>query len=173
MRDFFIKTGRLGFSEWTDELILHAMDLWGDPTVCRLISAKGFFTGDEILARVRAEMNNRHDYGIQYFPLFLLGSDSFIGCCGFRPYAGQTDAFEFGFYLLPKYWGKGYATEASKMIIEYAYGSLGIRNIYAGHHPDNAASAKTLERLGFVYLRDEFYPPTGLDHPLYIFKPRE
>jgi RimJ/RimL family protein N-acetyltransferase len=44
---------------------------------------------------------------------------------------------------------------------------LGAASLFAGHHPDNAASKHALERLGFRYTHHELYPPTGLEHPGY------
>jgi hypothetical protein len=35
--------------------------------------------------------------------------------------------------------------------------------------PGNVASRRLLERLGFVYTHEEFYAPTGLEHPSYLF----
>ena len=39
--------------------------------------------------------------------------------------------------------------------------------LFAGHRPDNHGSRRTLGRLGFAYVYDELYPPTGLMHPGY------
>ena len=40
--------------------------------------------------------------------------------------------------------------------------------LFAGLHPGNAASRRTLEKLGFLYTHHEPYAPTGLDHPGYL-----
>ena len=63
----------------------------------------------------------------------------------------------------PSFWEDG-APDASGQIKPLA-GSL-----FAGHNPRNEASRKLLTGLGFVYLRDEFYAPTGLYHPSYELK---
>jgi RimJ/RimL family protein N-acetyltransferase len=43
-----------------------------------------------------------------------------------------------------------------------------LRELFAGHHPANAASKRAVEKLGMRYSHDELYPPTGLHHPSYI-----
>ena len=115
------------------------------------------------------------ELGAQYFPIFLKGGEEFVGCCGFksRP-TPQTNHYEMGYYLLPQYSGKGYATEAARGVIRYAFESLGAEALYAGHHPLNSSSRNVLLKLGFTKYSDELYPPTGLIHPLYTLeRPRQ
>lgn len=165
--NYFLETERLGFTEWKYEFFPFALELWGDPFVSKLITINGVFSEEEINARLENEILNKQLYNVQYYPIFLLDKNIFIGCCGLRPYNIEEAIYEFGFYLKPDYWGKGYAYEAAKKIISYAIDTVDISNIYAGHHPDNIASKKALERLGFSYFKDEYYPPTNLYHPLY------
>ncbi|HUV51221.1 MAG TPA: GNAT family protein, partial [Anaerolineae bacterium] len=40
--------------------------------------------------------------------------------------------------------------------------------LFAGHNPKNEASRHLLEKLGFRYSHDEYYAPTGLNHPSYM-----
>ena len=165
--NYFLTTERLGFSEWKDEFYPFALELWGDPAVSKLVTANGVFSEEEIKVRLETEITNKKLYNVQYYPIFLLDGDTFIGCCGLRPYNLEESVFEFGFYLKPAYWGKGYAYEAAKGIINYTISTIDVSNIYAGHHPDNTSSRKALERLGFNYFRDEYYAPTRAYHPLY------
>jgi len=44
---------------------------------------------------------------------------------------------------------------------------LDTESLFAGHNPNNTASQKVLSKLGFKYIGDEFYKPTGLYHPSY------
>ena len=75
-----------------------------------------------------------------------------------------------GFHLRPKYWGKGYATEAANAVIDYAFHHFHADGLFAGHNPKNVVSRKVLLKLGFVYIGDKFYAPTGLYHPSYDLK---
>ena len=50
----------------------------------------------------------------------------------------------------------------------YAFGQLRARGLFAGHHPENAASGAMLRKLGFRYSHDELYAPTGVHHPSYL-----
>ena len=77
--------------------------------------------------------------------------------------------YEIGFHLRPEFWGRGYAAEAAAAVIRYAFKELKAEKLFAGHNPSNAASRKVLGKLGFAYIGDEFYPPTGLQHPPYLY----
>lgn len=73
---------------------------------------------------------------------------------------------EIGCHLQPEFCGQGYAAEAMIAVINHAR-KRGFAKLFAGHNPQNNASQKMLQKLGFCYIGNEFYPPTGLDHPSY------
>jgi ribosomal-protein-alanine N-acetyltransferase len=52
--------------------------------------------------------------------------------------------------------------------MEYAFDRLAAAGLFAGHNPRNAASRCLLAKLGFRYTHNEYYAPTGLDHPSYL-----
>ncbi len=167
---YFIKTERCGFSHWTKKDLHLANLLWGEADVTRFICASGVFTAEEIESRLNTEICNFEKYGVQYFPLYSLENGELIGCCGLRPYKNEKNVYEMGFHLRKKYWHKGYAVEVGKAMIDYAFGELGAEELKAGHNPCNTASGRVLSKLGFIYECDEFYEPTGLNHPLYFMK---
>lgn len=167
-RDFFLETERVGFSKWRQDDIALASLLWGDPAVSRYICAGGVFRADDIINRLHTEIQNETLYHVQYWPVFASATDHFIGCCGLRPY--PAGGYELGFHLRPEFWGKGYAAEAAHAVITYAFADLKAEKLFAGHHPDNHKSQKLLQKLGFLYIGDEFYEPTGLYHPSYVLE---
>ncbi len=64
-RDFFMKTKRIGFSEWEAEDIELAKLLWGDSEVTRFICASGIFRQEEIENRLKSEIERNSIYHIQ------------------------------------------------------------------------------------------------------------
>lgn len=155
-------TERLVFRRWRDDDLPFATQLFGDPAITKLVG--GPFSAEQIRARVDTELANERTHGIQYWPIET-HAHTLLGCCGLKP--RSADMHELGFYLLPHAWGQGYAVEAGRAVIDAAFGDPAIAGLFAGHHPDNVPSRRTLERLGFVYVFDEHYPPTGLLHPGY------
>lgn len=165
---YFLQSERLGFRHWSPDDLPLAMGLWGDADVTKLIG--GPFSEAQVSARLTQEIARQAEHGVQYWPIFLLTSGEHVGCCGLRPYDLSQAIYEIGFHIRKAFWGQGYAFEAAQAVIGYAFGTLGAKGLFAGHNPANEASGKLLKKLGFQYTHDEFYPPTGLNHPSYLLK---
>ena len=69
-----------------------------------------------------------------------------IGGVGIGPF--EKEANEFGYWITPDAWGRGYATEAGAAVLRAAR-AAGIRRVVAGHFLDNPASGRVLRKLGF------------------------
>ena len=62
---------------------------------------------------------------------------------------------DLGFRLSPSYWGRGLATEAASAWVSAAFGTLGLARLGAFVHPENTASIRILEKLGFRFERQD------------------
>jgi len=164
---YFLRTERLGFRSWRSDDLDLALELWGDPEVTRWI-ARDPLTRDDVAERLDREIDLEFDHGLQYWPMFLLDGDVFVGCCGLRPRHEAAGIMELGFHLCARHWGHGYAKEAARAMIGFAFDTVGASALFAGHHPENHRSRRLLETLGFRHTHDEPYAPTGLDHPSYL-----
>jgi [ribosomal protein S5]-alanine N-acetyltransferase len=67
----------------------------------------------------------------------------------------RETGFELGYWLGRPYWGQGFATEAGREVLDFAFRNLRAEIIEAGWFHDNPASGRVLEKLGFA--------PTGTD----------
>jgi [ribosomal protein S5]-alanine N-acetyltransferase len=163
---YFLVTARLGFRCWrTDDLSL-ALGLWSDPEVSRFIG--GPFSSAQISQRLEDEISLMTSHRVQYWPVFLRDDGQHVGCAGLRPYQPEEHIYEIGVHLRPGFWRKGLAQEATNAIADYGFTTLGIRGLFAGHHPANEKSRHLLEKFGFTFIGEQFYAPTGLKHPSYI-----
>jgi len=66
--------------------------------------------------------------------------------------------FQVGYNIMKTHWNRGYTTEAMKAILKFAAEVLGLKKVAGGHAKENIDSAKVLEKLGFVYDRDDITP---------------
>jgi len=171
MHPYFLRTSRLGFGTWSGGDLALATSLWGDARVTRLIG--GPFSQRRIEERLALEISTQARHGFQYWPLFRLADGAHVGCAGLRPVDGREGVLELGFHLRPEHWGRGYATEAARAVIAYAFTTAAAAALVAGHHPQNHASRRVLLRLGFRHTHDAHYAPTGLDHPTYLLTAAE
>ncbi len=167
--EYFMQSERISFRYWHREDLSLARSLWGDAAVTHWICASGLFSEAEISARLAKEIENQQNHQMQYWPIFLLATGEFLGCCGLRPYDQEQGILEIGVHLVRTQWGKGLATEAARRVMIYAAEVLQAKALFAGHHPNNSGSKKVLQGLGFCYLKDEYYAPTGLLHPSYLY----
>jgi ribosomal-protein-alanine N-acetyltransferase len=165
---YFLCTKRLGFRRWRPSDLELAYGLWGNLRVTELIDARGQLSENQVKERLAHEIATAESYDIQYWPIFLLANNIHVGCCGLRPYKLSQQIYEIGFHIRPDYWRRGFASEAARAVMEYAFARLDAAGLFAGHNPRNVASRYLLEKLGFQYTHDEYYAPTGLDHPSYI-----
>ena len=170
---YFLTSKRLGFRRWQEGDLELAYELWGDYEVTKLFDARGRLSRSQVLERLSKEIQTESKYGVQYWPVFLKGGDEFIGCCGLRPYDPARGIYEIGFHIRSKLWRRGYAREAAAAVIRYAFNILHANGLFAGHNPQNHASRRVLEQLGFRYTHDEYYAPTGLNHSSYMLRARD
>lgn len=56
---------------------------------------------------------------------------------------------EVGFYMGSEFQGRGFATEATRLLSEFAFKKLGYETLYAKVHPDNKGSQRVLAKLGY------------------------
>jgi len=164
-RDWLMSTERLRFGVWREDDMALALAIWGDPEVTALIG--GPFSPDEVAERLAREIDNWRTRSIQYWPLFRRDDGGLAGACGLQPHPAGERTAELGFQLCRASWGQGLATEASRAVISWAR-AHGYDTLFAGHHPENHASRRTIIGLGFTYTHDEYYPPTGAMEPAYF-----
>jgi [ribosomal protein S5]-alanine N-acetyltransferase len=79
------------------------------------------------------------------------GSDgTFIGWCGLTRWNPDFRSASMGYCYDSAAWGHGYATEAARAVLQWAFDSLPLNRVQAETDTRNAASARVLEKLGFV-----------------------
>jgi ribosomal-protein-alanine N-acetyltransferase len=84
------------------------------------------------------------------YAIVLKESNKMIGTLEFRVHEANRSG-ELGFTLNRHYWGKGYMTEAAKLVLELAFDVLGLERVFAMHDVKNPASGKVMSRLGMTY----------------------
>jgi RimJ/RimL family protein N-acetyltransferase len=81
--------------------------------------------------------------------LITLADDEIIGVCGIAiPDRGGP---ELGYWIGVRHWGRGYATEAARAVIDHAFAELGYNTLHASVRVSNPASRRVLEKCGFQW----------------------
>ncbi|MFW5687963.1 MAG: GNAT family N-acetyltransferase [Spirochaetota bacterium] len=112
--------------------------------------------------RTQAVRERRDEW---HFALEETASPGCIGGVALRMNDEEPDSAELGYWLERSARGKGYATEASRFMLDFGFRSLGLHRIWGKCHVDNRGSARVMEKLGMqlegtvrehVWLRDHY-----------------
>lgn len=74
---------------------------------------------------------------------------------------------ELGFRLARRSWGRGYASEAAKAVVEDAFGSDKVDRLIGIVDPNNGASVRVLQKLGMSFVRPITFE--GYDYPDHLY----
>jgi RimJ/RimL family protein N-acetyltransferase len=149
--DVFLETDRLILRRFTMDDVDRLVELDSDPLVMRYISGGA--------ATPREEIEN--DYlpawlgyyarfaGFGFWAAHERSSGDFIGWFHFRSRPGQAaDDIELGYRLRRSAWGKGYATEGARALIDTGFRDLGVQRVFATTMVVNMASRRVMEKAG-------------------------
>jgi ribosomal-protein-alanine N-acetyltransferase len=82
--------------------------------------------------------------------IFRRSDGALLGTCTLFHIDAQCRRAEIGYVLASSAWGQGYATEAITQLLAHGFGAMGLNRVEADIDPLNVASARALERQGFV-----------------------
>ena len=105
-------------------------------------------------------------YGYGLFGVVLKESGELIGDCGmvWQEIDGGVE-LEVGYHFSRSHWGHGYATEAAKACIEYAFCNAGVDHVISLIRPENEPSRRVAERNGLRATRQVMFK--GLLHDVW------
>ncbi|TMV46596.1 GNAT family N-acetyltransferase [Paenibacillus mesophilus] len=95
------------------------------------------------------EMQRRQPRLDYEFAVELKEEGQLIGVCGIH--LSEPLQGEIGYCFHPYRWGRGYASESAKALLQFGFENLGLHRIYATCRPENIGSAKVMEKIGMKY----------------------
>ena len=124
-----------------------AFEWQSDPEVNRYMIYPRYTDVEKTRAWIAGLADGDNEFGFK-----LKQTGKVIGAGGIR-YHPENGAWELGYNLNRGYWGRGYATEASRALIRWAYETEGARDFTAAHATANAASGNVIRKCGFTFDR--------------------
>jgi ribosomal-protein-alanine N-acetyltransferase len=121
---------------------------WTTPEVRRFLFDGMIQTPAEITQAIEDSTRNFAAAGYGLWLIQETGATEVAGTAGLRPL--EDLGLEIIYSLAPGAWGKGYATEAARALVEYALGPLGLPDVLAEVDEGNSASVAVVERLGMT-----------------------
>jgi ribosomal-protein-alanine N-acetyltransferase len=126
--------------------------LLNEPSFVHYIGDRGVRTDEDARRYIREgpmASYAQHGFGLSLVELKHSGKPA--GICGLLKRESLDDV-DLGFAFLPEFWHQGYALEAAAAVLADA-GDRGLERVLAITSPDNDASMRLLEKLGFRYER--------------------
>jgi ribosomal-protein-alanine N-acetyltransferase len=160
-----IETARLRLRPYRDSDEEALFQLWTDPDVRRYLWDDNVISREVAADTMRASMSCTAEHGFGHWALCLSGQDELIGFCGLK-FLDDTPDVELMYGLLPAYWRRGLATEASHAMLRFGFESVGLARIYAITDTPNVASAAVMQRLGMQF--EKRFDHHGLDSVRYV-----
>lgn len=164
---FLFETERLGMRLLEPSDLNDIMTFWGDREVMRYCGGPG--TRERELRAVEYYAELQQHRSLSVYGVFEKNDKCMIGACGFNPGEAEDEA-ELIYHFAKPYWGKGFATEAARACISYARSVQSIERIVASIDPQNVASGKILEKLGFLYEGMKWHEDLQQDEPTYVMR---
>ncbi|RXM46736.1 GNAT family N-acetyltransferase [Flavobacterium sp. YO64] len=156
-----IETERLLLREVIVSDVDGMFELDSNPNVHIYIGKKPVTTIEQSAAYIENLQQQYKDFGTGRWAVILKETNEFLGWSGIKFITDEINNhknfYEIGYRFIEKHWGKGYATEAGKAFIEYAFDNLKVDAVYAYADAGNDNSRKILEKLGLRYVNSFEY----------------
>jgi len=156
-----IETDRLLLRELLFSDVDGLFELESNPNVHLFVGNKPVTHIDECRAYVEFIHQQYKDFGTGRWAVILKETNEFLGWSGIKFITNEInnhkDFYEIGYRFIEKHWGKGYATEAGKAFIDYAFNEMKVEALYAYADAGNENSRKILEKLGLRYVNSFEY----------------
>jgi ribosomal-protein-alanine N-acetyltransferase len=138
----------------TARLVLRSFTAADAPDVQRLAGAREIALTTLLIphpypAGAAEEWIARHpfDRDNHTFAITLRKGGALVGAVGLHENRDHARG-EIGYWIGVPYWGRGYATEAARAVLEYAFEAVGVNRVFALHFVHNPASGRVMQKLG-------------------------
>jgi RimJ/RimL family protein N-acetyltransferase len=124
---------------------------------------RGFFVSAEVSADWLARLYDSSGPDPWRYGFFVVDrkSRSIIGTAGFKGPPDVAGVVEIAYGIVPSCEGQGYATEAARALVDFAFGNDDVRLVRAHTLPISSASTRILEKCGFRYMGSVIDPDDG------------
>ena len=155
----------------SERLILRELDIKDSESFFKLNSDPLVlkYTGDVPFSSITAAetfLLNYSDYkknGYGRWAVILKETSSFIGWCGLK--LNEENLIDIGFRFFKEEWGKGFATESAKSVIDYGFNILKLKEIIGRASKNNISSIRVLEKLNMNFWKENSFE--GVEESVY------
>ena len=142
----------------TDRLVIRELETNDVPALMKIFSnpiARKYAPDTKNLEEVNTWIERilaaYEEHGHCLWALIRKKQNDFVGMCGLiQQHIREYGETELGYHLIPHYWGNGYATEAGKSCLGYAFNQLDKNKVVSFINPKNSPSIAVAKRVGMT-----------------------
>lgn len=156
-----IETERLILRPVLDTDIDGMFELDSNPEVHTYLGNMPITKKEQAVEAIKALQKQYKERGIARWAVIHKTTNEFMGWSGIKylheseQENGFYNVYELGYRFIPKFWGKGYATESAQAWVDYMFNEAGVKSLYAAADIPNKGSVNVLHKVGFE-ITDEF-----------------
>lgn len=161
---WILETPRLCLREMTREDLPALRAMLQDSEV--MYAYNGAFTEEETLAWLERQLARYEQYGFGLWAVILRETGEMVGQCGLtmQPWK-ERELLEVGYHFRKEYWHRGYAAEAARACVRYAFDVLGAEEVCAIIRDTNLPSQGVALRCGMTRMDSWVKHYRGVDMP--------
>jgi RimJ/RimL family protein N-acetyltransferase len=165
-----VVTDRLVLRRWSASDLDALAEVFAEAEVWEFPLARGM-TREEAAIQLDRFLEAWDRDGFAKYAVELGADGTLVGCAGvqlatwFHEINGEVEA---GWRFHPRYWGRGYATEAVRESMRIGFEHLGTERIVAVVEPANLASRRLAERVGLQLVRETVEPELHKSLGVYV-----
>ena len=160
-----LETQRLFLREFVPGDVDALEAVLGDPVTMEFYPAP--FTREEVREWISRNLARYESDGFSLWAMVLKSSGEVIGDCGCALQEVENRReIEIGYHVRRDQWGHGYATEAARACMDYAFHKLGAPRVISMIRPENRNSRRVAEKNGLTCEKVVFW--RGYDHCIYV-----
>lgn len=146
-----LRTLRLRLEPVQDSHFEGLRALHSDPLAMRFLG--GSKTENEVRTWISAAQGHWTRVGFNWWAVIERETEELLGAVSTQHIENDdTKPIEIGWRFRSEHWGKGYATEAGREMLRFAFHEVGVSEVYAVAKPENEASLRVMERLSMRYV---------------------
>ena len=125
----------------------------------------------EVRQWLNCQLTRYRKDGYGYFAVILKENNKFIGQAGLmKSVIDGNNTVELGYMLDNMYWHHGYATEAARRCLQYAFEELGLQEVCCSIRPENTSSLRVAEAIGMIPCGSHTIVYHGKEMPHLLYK---
>ena len=150
-----LETERLIFKTYEDADKQDFVTLFTDAKVMKYVG-DGVLTEDQAKTFWRKLFEQLYPQNFNIWAVFAKENAEYIGHAGIYARPSKKEDWEFVYFLKQTAWGKGYATEIARAIIDYGFKKLDLSEVFTSVDDEHKASIRVMEKAGMKFKCYEF-----------------